>query len=162
MYRSANNIGGEAYVLKLRQVPTLSVEHMLIQHNITTKPERWSTLPWNLILILSQNGVWRESKVFLRNPEDIINQAGASTAMQFIGLVDQIVMCLRWVSANDVARLGEAWRFRQIFERGRALMEEQDAWCLKAQVAASTGKFSILEGQNFPSKIELDVIVGMS
>jgi hypothetical protein len=40
--RSANNIGGEAYVLKLRQVPTLSVEDMLIQYNITTKPERWS------------------------------------------------------------------------------------------------------------------------
>ncbi len=78
--------------------------------------------------------------------------------MQFIGLVDQIVMCLRWISANDVARLGE---FQQMFERGQALMEEQDAWCLKAQVAVSTGKLSILEGQDFPSEIELDVIVGM-
>jgi hypothetical protein len=39
---SANNIGGEAYVLKLRKVPTLSVEDMLIQYNITTKRERWS------------------------------------------------------------------------------------------------------------------------
>ena len=134
---------------------------MLIQHNITTKPERWSTRPWNPILILSQNGVRRESKVFHRNPEDI-NQTDVSTATRFIGPVDQIVLCVRWISANGVARLGEAWRFRQIFERGRALMEEQDAWCLKAQVAASTGKFSILEGQNFPSKIELDVIVGMS
>jgi hypothetical protein len=38
---SANNIGGEAYVLKLRKVPTLSVEDMLIQYNITTKRERW-------------------------------------------------------------------------------------------------------------------------
>src|SRR5436190_15514974 len=95
--RSANNIGGEAYVLKLRKVPTLSVEHMLIQHNITTKPERWSTRPWNPILILSQNGVRRESKVFHRNPEDI-NQTDVSTATRFIGPVDQIVLCVRWIS----------------------------------------------------------------
>jgi len=45
MFRSANNIGGEAYVIKLRQVPTVSVEDMLIQKNITTKPERWSAHP---------------------------------------------------------------------------------------------------------------------
>ena len=43
--RSANNIGGEAYVLKLRKVPTVSVEDMLIQYNVTTKHERWSNLP---------------------------------------------------------------------------------------------------------------------
>lgn len=41
--RSANNIGGEAYALKLRKVPTLSVDDMLVQCNITTKPERWSS-----------------------------------------------------------------------------------------------------------------------
>ena len=41
--RSANNIGGEAYALKLRKVPTLSVDDMLVQYNITTKPERWSS-----------------------------------------------------------------------------------------------------------------------
>ena len=81
--------------------------------------------------------------------------------MQFTGLVDRIVLRLWWVIAYGIARLGEAWRFRQTFERGRALMEEQDAWCLKAQAAASTGKLSILEGQNFPSEIELDVIVGI-
>ena len=43
-YRSANNIGGEAYVLKLRKVPTLSVEDMLVQYNITTKRQRWSII----------------------------------------------------------------------------------------------------------------------
>jgi hypothetical protein len=62
--------------------------------------------------------------------------------------------------ANYIARLGEAWRFRRTFERARALMKKQDAWCLQAQAAASTGKLSILEGQDFPSEIELDVIVG--
>ena len=61
--RSANNIGGEAYVLKSRKVPTLSVEDMLIQYNITTKHERWSKPPLKLFLIFSQNGLWRESKV---------------------------------------------------------------------------------------------------
>jgi hypothetical protein len=40
-------------------------------------------------------------------------------------------------------------------------MKAQDAWCLKAQATASTGKLSLLEGQDFPSEIELDVIVGM-
>lgn len=64
VHRSANNIGGEAYVLKLRKVPTLSVEDMLIQYNITTKHERWSKLPLNLFLMSSQNGLWRESKVY--------------------------------------------------------------------------------------------------
>jgi hypothetical protein len=59
-----------------------------------------------------------------------------------------------------IARLGEAWRFRQTFERGRALMKAQDSWCLKAHASASTGKLSLLEGQEFPSAIELDVIVG--
>lgn len=39
-------------------------------------------------------------------------------------------------------------------------MEAQDAWCLKAQAAVSTKKFSIIEGEGFPSQIELDVIVG--
>ena len=81
--------------------------------------------------------------------------------MLFIGPVDRIVLHLFSIIAHDLARLGEAWRFRQTFERGRALMEEQDAWCLKARAAASTGKLSILEGQDFPSEIELDVIVGM-
>jgi hypothetical protein len=42
MGRSANNIGGEAYVVKLRQPPSLEVEEMLIQYNVTTKHERWS------------------------------------------------------------------------------------------------------------------------
>ena len=40
-------------------------------------------------------------------------------------------------------------------------MKAQDAWCLKAQAAASTEKLALLEGQDFPSEIELDVIVGM-
>jgi hypothetical protein len=44
MGRSANNIGGEAYVIKLRQPPSLEVEEMLIQYNVTTKHERWSIL----------------------------------------------------------------------------------------------------------------------
>jgi hypothetical protein len=39
-------------------------------------------------------------------------------------------------------------------------MKAQDNWCLKAQAAASTGKLSLLEGQDFPSELELDVIVG--
>jgi hypothetical protein len=59
-----------------------------------------------------------------------------------------------------LARLGEAWRFRRTFERAQALMKAQDNWCLKAQAAASTGKLSLLEGQDFPSELELDVIVG--
>ena len=62
--------------------------------------------------------------------------------------------------SDSVARLGEAWRFRQTFERAQALLTAQDNWCLKAQAAASTGKLSILEGQDFPSELELDVIVG--
>jgi hypothetical protein len=39
-------------------------------------------------------------------------------------------------------------------------MKAQDAWCLKAQAAASTGQLSLLEGESFPSSLELDVIVG--
>jgi len=31
-------------VIKLRQPPSLEVEEMLIQYNISTKPERWSML----------------------------------------------------------------------------------------------------------------------
>ena len=61
---------------------------------------------------------------------------------------------------DNVARLGEAWRFRQTFERARALMKAQDNWCLKAQAAASTGKLSIMQEEDFPSELELDVIVG--
>ena len=57
--------------------------------------------------------------------------------------------------------MGEAWRFRQTFERGRALLKAQDAWCLRAQAAASSGKLSIMKGEEFPTVIELDVIVGM-
>jgi len=49
--RSANNIGGEAYVLKLRRVPTLSVEDMLIQSDVTTKRERWSNYPCKICLM---------------------------------------------------------------------------------------------------------------
>jgi hypothetical protein len=64
-------------------------------------------------------------------------------------------------NTEAVARLGEAWRFRRTFERGQALMNAQDAWCLKAQAAAATGKLSFLEGEDFPSEIELDVIVGI-
>jgi hypothetical protein len=40
-------------------------------------------------------------------------------------------------------------------------MSAQDDWCLKAQAAAATGKVSLLGGQEFPSEIELDAIVGM-
>jgi hypothetical protein len=58
--------------------------------------------------------------------------------------------------------MGEAWRFRQTFERARALMRAQDNWCLKAQAAASTGKLSLLKAEEFPSEIELDAVVGMS
>jgi len=39
-------------------------------------------------------------------------------------------------------------------------MKAQDAWCLKAQAAASTGHLSLLEGKEFPSSLELDIIVG--
>lgn len=70
------------------------------------------------------------------------------------------IVCLSRSEAHYTARLGEAWRFRRTFERGRALMNAQDAWCLKAQAAASTGRLSLLEGEEFPSDIELDVIVG--
>lgn len=48
--------------MKLRRVPTLSVEHMLIQYNITTKPERWS-MPYSMCSYVSQNGLWGESEV---------------------------------------------------------------------------------------------------
>ena len=58
--------------------------------------------------------------------------------------------------------MGEAWRFRSTFERARDLIKAQDAWCLKAQAAASTGHLSLLEGKEFPSSLELDVIVGKS
>ena len=40
-------------------------------------------------------------------------------------------------------------------------MKAQDNWCLKAQVAASRGKLSIMEEEEFPSELELDVIVGI-
>lgn len=50
-------------MIKLRQVPSLEVEEMLIQHNITTKPERWSNLFFAMSLIASQNGMRRKSKV---------------------------------------------------------------------------------------------------
>lgn len=56
--------------------------------------------------------------------------------------------------------MGEAWRFRRTFERARDLRKAQDAWCLKAQAAASTGQLSLLAGEEFPSSLELDVIVG--
>jgi hypothetical protein len=113
----------------------------------------------NLFLITSQNGLWRESKASPCNFS--FNEIDEFMVMQFNGLVDRIVLRLCSVIAHGVARLGEAWKFRQTFERGRALMEEQDVWCLKAQVAASTGKLAILEDQDFPSEIELDVIIGM-
>lgn len=38
---SANLMGGEAYVVKHRPVESLKVEDMLLQANITTKPQRW-------------------------------------------------------------------------------------------------------------------------
>jgi hypothetical protein len=40
-------------------------------------------------------------------------------------------------------------------------LKAQDAWCLKAHAAASSGKLSIMKGEEFPSGIELDAIVGM-
>jgi hypothetical protein len=58
--RSANNIGGEAYALKLRKVPTLSVDDMLVQYSITTKPERWSPFPFEMSLTASQDGMRRK------------------------------------------------------------------------------------------------------
>lgn len=38
---SANVMGGEAFVIKHRPVASLRVEDMLVQANITTKPQRW-------------------------------------------------------------------------------------------------------------------------
>lgn len=77
------------------------------------------------------------------------------------GLVGRIVFSL-YVWSPDLARLGEAWRFRRTFERGQALMKAQDEWCLRARAAAATGKLSLLESRDFPSEIELDIIVGKS
>jgi hypothetical protein len=57
--------------------------------------------------------------------------------------------------------MGEAWKFRQTFDRARALVKAQDEWCIKAAAAASTGNLAILQGQEFPSALELDVIVGV-
>ena len=79
--------------------------------------------------------------------------------MQSTGQAVQIVK-LAFSPSDSAARLGEAWKFRQTFERARALMKAQDNWCLKAQAAASTGKLSIMQGEDFPSELELDVIVG--
>jgi len=39
-------------------------------------------------------------------------------------------------------------------------MKAQDNWCLKAQAAASRGKLSTMQDEDFPSELELDVIVG--
>jgi hypothetical protein len=157
--RSANNIGGEAYVLKLRQVPTLSVEDMLIQYNVTTKRERWGSYYILNILTCSKNGLWRKSEVNKTFPS-FTHKIEESMEPMRNGLVAQIV---RYPQSHiyDLARLGEAWRFRRTFERGQALMKSQDAWCLKAQAAASTRTLSLLEGEEFPSNIELDVIVGI-
>jgi hypothetical protein len=102
--------------------------------------------------------MWRESKVRQCMYELTIDEC--MDLMQH-GQVVQIVAPTVSNFAYHIARLGEAWKFRRTFERGSALVKAQDAWCLKAQAAASTGKLSLLEGQDFPSEIELDVIVGM-
>jgi len=41
-------------------------------------------------------------------------------------------------------------------------MKAQDEWCLRARAAAATGELSLLESRDFPSEIELDIIVGKS
>jgi hypothetical protein len=112
-------------------------------------------------LTSSQNGMWRKPQVRSFISPEII-AIDVSMADLLNGQVDQIVNRTSVLKNTEcVARLGEAWRFRRTFERGRALMNSQDAWCLKAQAAAATGKLSLLEGQDFPSEIELDVIVGI-
>lgn len=112
-------------------------------------------------LTISQDGVRGESQVLPFACREII-EIDASTEVLLSGLEGRTVHKLSGTKNTEpLARLGEAWRFRRTFERGRALMNAQDAWCLKAQAAAATGKLSILEGEDFPSEIELDVIVGI-
>jgi hypothetical protein len=133
---------------------------MLIQYNVTTKRERWSNSKMTNISNISQNGLWREPEV-KKHVLPLSHELGESMEAMPSGPVAQIVCFPCFSQAYSTARLGEAWRFRRTFERGQALMKAQDTWCLKAQAAASTGTLSLLKGEEFPSDIELDVIVGM-
>jgi hypothetical protein len=133
---------------------------MLIQYNITTKRERWSNSKMTNIFNISQNGLRREPEVN-KHVLPLSHELGESMEALPSGPVAQIVWFSCISQAYSTARLGEAWRFRRTFERGQALMKAQDAWCLKARAAASTGTLSLLKGEEFPSDIELDVIVGM-
>ena len=111
-------------------------------------------------LTISQDGVRGESQVLPFACREII-EIDASTEVLLSGLEGRTVHKLSGTKKRTSSAPWEAWRFRRTFERGRALMNAQDAWCLKAQAAAATGKLSILEGEDFPSEIELDVIVGI-
>jgi hypothetical protein len=43
-------------------------------------------------------------------------------------------------------RMGEAWKLRMAFERARAAMDDQDAWCLRAERLVRLNQLKELEG----------------
>lgn len=95
--------------MKLRQVPTLSVEDMLIQYNVTTKRERWSNSKITNIFNISQNGLRREPKVH-KHVLPLSHELGESMEALPSGPVAQIVCfpcSLKLTVQHDLVKHGD-------------------------------------------------------
>jgi len=53
-------------------------------------------------------------------------------------------------------RLGEAWAFRHRFDQARILKKQQEHWCARAAAGAK-----YVSGEQFPSDLELETVVGV-
>lgn len=159
---SANIMGGEAFVFKLRPVPTTSNADMLVQAGIDESIEtkwRWmknacgenpKVIGFNkgfkskLLLIFAFVEILWDSWTYAKNSYVFWTEERDSN------------MCTKVLHLG----MGEAYMFRQRLDEARQLLEAQNDWCLAAQDLDINAPDTRLESR-FPEDLAYESLVAL-
>lgn len=159
---SANLMGGEAFVFKLRPVPTTSNADMLVQAGIDESIEtkwRWMKMATGENAKV-KSCLSRDSRVALTNI--CIHR----DFMELMDVCQEHVCIMEGESKREIDTkilhlgMGEAYMFRQRLDEARQLLEAQNDWCLAAQDLDINAPDARLESR-FPEDLAYESLVAL-
>lgn len=151
-------MGGEALAVKLRPVPTLSVEEMQVAAGVTNEEKKW-----------------RYMKMACgENPKGVYgSQFSAPTSRKFSPFTHVIppqfphtqtpfqTPPIHSVLHFQSSGMGAGYLFRQRFQSAQRLLYAQDDWCSAASQIAQQSRSTYRLSERFPEELENESLVSL-
>ncbi|OJA11255.1 hypothetical protein AZE42_05686 [Rhizopogon vesiculosus] len=139
---SANNIGGQAFIMKFRPTAERSPSSMLLEPPYTLNGTHFNH---------SLAPRWRHMKYVISLPQSFAFIFYSSP----LHLTQQTYVRENPSVRYGITRLDSGWNFRAAYDHARKFRDAQDAFCTKAE----SGSWDDLAGKSFPEDLQWESLI---